>query len=117
MRRARDPDRLPCEVPFCGRTTAARRLTEKGHDEWICGTHWRLVDPRLKALKRRVERKLACQGDKAPPRLRRIAWRIWEKAKAQAVGDAGDVLPVRKRSRSPDGERRRERARASRRPC
>lgn len=113
MRRGRDPDRLPCEVPFCGRTTPARRLAEKGHDEWICGTHWRLVDPTLKALKRRVERKLVCQGDAAPPRLRVIAWRIWQEAKQQAIGNAGDVLPVRRRSRSPAGDGRRERKRAA----
>ncbi|RWX72509.1 hypothetical protein [Mesorhizobium sp. M2A.F.Ca.ET.039.01.1.1] len=47
-------DRIGCLVPFCRRTTAARRLPA-GHTEWICSAHWRLVSRKAKLMKRRAE--------------------------------------------------------------
>jgi hypothetical protein len=41
-------DRIPCCVPFCRRT----RRNDGRFSEWICGAHWRLVDKKLKRLKK-----------------------------------------------------------------
>ncbi|WOF74187.1 hypothetical protein QMT40_001834 [Parvibaculaceae bacterium PLY_AMNH_Bact1] len=60
------PDRIPCVVPFCGRT--AKRLPDDGPDtEIICGKHYRLADKRLR---------------KAASLARRRGNRFYEKYKA-----------------------------------
>ena len=82
--------RIPCVVPFCGRTTSAEKLSAKGHDQWLCADHWRLVDPRIKRLKARAERKLR-KGIGTPAVLQGIAYRTWEKAKRQAIEAAGGI--------------------------
>ena len=43
-------NRVPCEVPFCRRTTAAERIAP--HTEWICAIHWRLIHPSIRRLYR-----------------------------------------------------------------
>jgi hypothetical protein len=47
MTRAPKPNRIPCVVPFCGRTRAGAGF------EWICMIHWPMVD---RALRRRLGR-------------------------------------------------------------
>lgn len=64
-------DRVPCVVPFCGRT---HKPASPGF-EWICSRHWPLVDRSLKHLRRRAKR----------ARRWRLAALLWRKAKRQAI--------------------------------
>jgi len=82
--------RTSCIVPFCRRTTATDKLRAKGHNEWICTDHWRSVDPRLRRLKSRAERKLA-RGTGDPVTMRGIIDRTWTKVKAKAIEAAAGL--------------------------
>jgi len=66
-----------CVVPGCAHWT--RRFAAGW--EWVCGTHWRLVDSELKALRVRIGRKYGRQG--------RRYWRfenlVWRRMKRQAI--------------------------------
>lgn len=81
------PGRIPCVVPFCGRTTK----DDGRFAHWICGIHWRLVDrdrrSRLNRCRRLIRKAFRSQGDQHPamPYLRRMDARIWEKARLQAI--------------------------------
>jgi hypothetical protein len=81
-RRADALTRTRCLVPFCRRTKPTADLAAKGHSEWICQHHWTLVDPRLKRVKRRVERKMQARRSAV---LEGIAYRTWERLKKQAI--------------------------------
>jgi hypothetical protein len=61
---------MRCCVPFC------RHTTKRVFAEWICGEHWRHVDPSVKRMKRTAER-----------RFRGTATydTVWERCKAQAI--------------------------------
>jgi hypothetical protein len=68
---------LACIVPFCRRTRGQRKGEPpiRPGEEWICGPHYRLVDPALKALRRRAAR----------AKRWRLAWMLWGKTKRQAI--------------------------------
>lgn len=93
---ARSGARLQCCVPFCSRS----RGDWKGdpvskYSEWICADHWRLVDRRLKTIRRRILQRaeFIMGGDDYKRGLvhRRAITaigsnaRIWTKMKAQAI--------------------------------
>ena len=67
--------RLACLVPGCRHTTA------RPFREWICADHWRLVDRRMKQLRRRAERR---------GRLAIARW-FWENIKRQAIERAAGI--------------------------
>ena len=70
-------ERISCLVPFCRRTT--KRIA--AWDEWICGNHWRAVDPKLKAIKRAAKRM----------RRSKLAGLIWERCRRQAIERAAGL--------------------------
>jgi hypothetical protein len=80
--------RTRCCNPFCRRTTSTERLAAKGHNEWLCPDHWRLVNPKLRLLYRRVNRKLKLRRSNV---LEGIAYRTWEKCKREAVEVSGGL--------------------------
>ena len=64
------PDRIPCIVPFCGRTARADRYPAGA--EIICPVHWRGVPVRTKAIYRRAcaaERRAGAVDEAAYARL------------------------------------------------
>lgn len=107
-------DRLHCSVPFCRRTIATRSLP-KGHTEWICATHWRLVTRKAKRMKRLAYEAYEAAGIEceeiaaevpgirvdifdrwraAAARQRKKALqsnRAWERCKRQAIEAAGGL--------------------------
>ena len=70
--------RQRCVVPGCGRT-----FKDEGHEEIICGRHWRLADKRLRMLVTRVRRKARRIG--WTPQLVSLDNRIWNRARDQAI--------------------------------
>ena len=78
--------RIGCSVPFCNRTGIPDR---EGHDEWLCATHYRAVDARIKRLRRRIASRMSRAG--FPEFLGRMDSRLWQKAKAQAIERAGGI--------------------------
>ena len=81
--------RIPCCVPFCARSTAAARLDAKGHDEWLCRDHWRLVGRRTKVLVRGYGRRIDRGTADAMDRMLLGKW--WQQAKAEAIEAAGGI--------------------------
>lgn len=71
-------DRVPCAVPFCRRTRAPDQFTE-----WLCGDHWRLVDARLRKLRRKILKRLQ-RGATGGNVAKLDVW-TWERAKRQAI--------------------------------
>ena len=67
--------RIGCAVPFCRRGS---RTFQPGW-EFLCATHWRLVDRELKRLRTRVKR--SRRGD----RYARFEALIWRRMKQQAI--------------------------------
>ena len=76
------PERIPCIVPWCCRTVASKNLPA-AHCESICGRHWRLVDPRVKWILRRIRAKARKIG--WTPTLQLLEHRNWIRAKRQAI--------------------------------
>lgn len=79
-------DRIPCLVPFCGRTM--RRTPDSGPDtEFICAKHWPAIDRRVRRLhcKIRRKRKRGAQG------LEAAAQRMWDRCRRQAIERAGGI--------------------------
>lgn len=79
------PDRIPCEVPGCGRT--AHRKPEYGSDiQIICGPHWRMAPRYMKdryAKIRRAVRKARTDDD-----LRRassMAAAYWDNVRRRVI--------------------------------
>ena len=66
-------DRLPCCVPFCGRTI--RRGPKAPYAEWICAKHWALVDRALRRRRFAARRR---------GRLHLDRW-FWRECKRQAI--------------------------------
>lgn len=81
--------RVACIVPFCRRTCSRAWLKERDHEEFICGEHYRLVDARLRSLRRKVEKRM--RRAVVPEFLERMSGRLWDKAKAQAIERAGGL--------------------------
>lgn len=71
--------RLRCVVPDCGRTFKA-----EGHEEIICGKHWRLADRRVRQLVTKVRRLARRRGGWSPWLIEQDE-RLWQKGKAQAI--------------------------------
>ncbi len=69
--------RLPCLVPFCGRTTAW------DCDEWICSNHWRQVSRALRRRYARCRRKLRKRVTLAEVKRRDT---LWGHCQSQAIG-------------------------------
>lgn len=96
------PGRICCCIPFCGRT-ASTTGKFAGCVEIICGKHWRLA----RCGRRRTYGRLLREIDRdprafwemppgSPERLRRIkvmrvADKLWELIKAEAIGAAGGI--------------------------
>src|SRR3569833_3213822 len=98
MSRSIDANRIPCCVPYCRRTRKP-----DGHEQWICGIHWRLVPLAVKAeyrLARRRARRILDRRPEyreywklkpgSPERLRAHAmWQqldqVWVKCKRVAI--------------------------------
>lgn len=99
--------RIPCLVPFCGRTAPAHRYPVGF--EIICSTHWRLVSPATKARRRRIDRLAGkidrefrrlytAQGDRFAAKqwsrvekARHLSNLIWRKCKAEAIEAAAGI--------------------------
>jgi hypothetical protein len=79
-----NPDRLPCLVPFCRRTRKREQFRE-----WLCGKHWALVDRQLRrrfARSRRLWNKaVRLNRAEAMRAIDRMARRLWDEIKAQAI--------------------------------
>lgn len=73
------PGRLACCVPFCRRSTGRTEFTE-----WLCGEHWRLVDPARRQVYDRYVRRWRRYGPLEPARMS-AADRIWRGIKSQAI--------------------------------
>ena len=69
--------RVPCEVPFCGRTTAG----DPERQCWICGDHWKLAPARGRRALRRLQRK----GE------RERATMMWHRIKRQVIEAAAGI--------------------------
>jgi hypothetical protein len=79
-------DRLQCAIPFCRRTTPRR-----GCAEWICGDHWRLIDPihrRVYGRRRGRWRRYAPEDDQN--RVNAL-WRLWCFLKRRATERAAGI--------------------------
>ena len=70
--------RQRCCVPGCGRT-----FKDEGHQEIICGRHWRLADRRVRDLMTKVRRKARRIG--WTPQLIRLDGVLWAKGRDQAI--------------------------------
>lgn len=81
------PDRIPCEVPFCGRTAKASEFPEG--TRIVCGKHWRLGDARPRRLYSAASRKLKKTGDE---RYRDLKHRAWERVRKQAIERAAGII-------------------------
>jgi hypothetical protein len=83
--------RIPCCVPFCGRTFKA----EGGDVELMCGKHWRLARPALRRRHTRVVRRCRAAILKKDWRTAERAWRlenaIWAAIKRQATEVAAGI--------------------------
>jgi hypothetical protein len=81
--------RTGCIVPFCRRTTTMMEA------EWICGTHWRLVDMGLRRLGGRLLRRWKRTGrwdDQRKWRVIGLAYEgWWKRVKRQAIERAAGI--------------------------
>lgn len=87
------PGRIPCCVPFCGRT--ARDEGIEGQ-EIICGKHWRLADRRLTRRFKRFRRAVDAAMELPPEsycaraqarivRRLRLCQKLWCEIKRQSI--------------------------------
>lgn len=75
-------DRILCCAPFCKRTVRRDKLAY-GASEWICQTHYSLVDIKLKRQRSSLRRR----------NIKRQEWeryvktdnRMWDRIKRQAI--------------------------------
>jgi hypothetical protein len=96
-------DRIPCCVPFCGRT--ADRAKQRGATQIICQKHWKMVPAETKARYRHVRRrarkiwravyvstKLQQPGrDALIMRANAECDRVWERIKREAIERAAGL--------------------------
>ena len=79
------PGRVPCCVPFCGRTFA----DDGQFTEVLCGRHYRLARPALRrrlTRVRRIYRRAMTRGDTvASGRCERLDCALWEAIKKEAI--------------------------------
>jgi hypothetical protein len=79
------PGRVPCCVPFCGRTSKAT----DADDEVMCGRHYRLARPALRRQLTRVRRRYRAavlrKDWAAVWSLWRLDRSIWEAIKREAT--------------------------------
>jgi len=85
------PGRIPCCVPFCGRTFAA-----DGHfTEVLCGRHYRLARPTLRRRLmrvRRLYRRAITRGDERfAERACLLDHALWAAIKAEAIEVAAGI--------------------------
>lgn len=81
-------DRVSCCAPFCNRTVRRDKLAY-GASEWICQTHYRLVDIKLKRQRSALRRR----------NIKRKEWeryvktddRMWLRIKRQAIERAAGI--------------------------
>ena len=96
MTRIVKPGRIPCCVPFCGRTAKDKGVEDQ---EIICGKHWRLADRRLtrrfKRFRRAVDAAMELPPESYCSRARarilrrvKVCQSLWEQVKRQAIGRA-----------------------------
>lgn len=80
--------RLPCLVPFCGRTAPY-----KAHTEIICGKHWRMVPKRHRAALTRRRRRLLRIMSTSPryPGALNAYRRMWRRIRRAAI-EAGSGI-------------------------
>lgn len=64
-----------CCVPFC------RCTTKRVFYEWICGSHWKLVDRSLRREKREAETRWKDEGNEFWPTYDAV----WQRCKTQAI--------------------------------
>ena len=87
------PGRIPCCVPFCGRTAKDEGVEDQ---EIICAKHWRLADRRLtrrfkrfrRAVDTAIELPLETYCSRARARIVRrlkLCQTLWEQIKTQAI--------------------------------
>lgn len=71
--------RMPCCVPFCGRTVPAGKFSE-----WVCGNHWRAVGREAKARHREAKRLVRKVGTRWVHEEGSDEWRrvvaVWDEA-------------------------------------
>lgn len=79
--------RIPCVVPFC---RCGATSYPPGH-EIICPKHYRLVDPALKARRRKVRVALKRRGLLETDRHFRLDGVLWDRIKRQAIERATGV--------------------------
>lgn len=84
-------DRLPCCVPYCGRTTRSGKFSE-----WVCGNHWRAVGATTKARHHVARREVRKAGTRWVHEEGSSEWKrvvavwdeadlAWQAARAEAI--------------------------------
>lgn len=73
-------DRVPCAVPFCGRTT---RRTLGPNQEHICCKHWPLVSRQSKRLLQHNRRRMLKRGE-TEMRLW-LEYKLWKRCVHEAI--------------------------------
>lgn len=92
------PERIICEVPFCGRSKLKSR-----DEEWICNKHWSSIPLSCRKVYRRAYRRWEAARAKGTPipngwvsfsskadsleesRSRASCYRLWSRMKAIAI--------------------------------
>lgn len=79
------PDRIPCEVPGCGRT--AKRLPEYGDGiQIICGPHWRMAPAYMKARYAKIRRQVRrAKTDDDWRRAASLATAYWDSVRRRVI--------------------------------
>lgn len=76
--------RVPCQVPHCGKSYERSR----GHSEWICADHWKLVPRSYRSVLRRTGK--ACVANLTSRNLRRNE-RAWKRCVRMAIEAAAGI--------------------------
>ena len=71
------PGRVPCAVPYCRKTCKG----DPARHVWLCGDHWKLVDPNTRRLFRRAQRR----------GRRGVEAYLWEQLVEQAIEAAAGL--------------------------
>lgn len=78
------PDRTPCVVPFCRRTTKPPVVFEGATvPEWICGDHWKLIPKKYRRAYGRHVRRWRRYSPATPWPL--TAARLWRRLRTIAI--------------------------------
>lgn len=83
------PGRIPCSVPFCGRTASRERFPDAS--EIICGKHWRMADKKVRRFKTKADRAY----ERADARCKAIEAEGYEFAKAQGQACVSNEIMAR----------------------